>query len=76
MKLLRHFLHLRMAGRRLLSARARVRGRVYTVTVPLPLGRAAATSTRGGAAPADAGVPTDSTPAVPRQCDLCLVASR
>ncbi|HEY0198355.1 MAG TPA: hypothetical protein VGC19_07420 [Rhodanobacter sp.] len=37
MKLLRDFIRLRAAGRRLLSGRRDARGRSYAVTVPQPL---------------------------------------
>ncbi|HEY8682785.1 MAG TPA: hypothetical protein VIM06_06395 [Rhodanobacter sp.] len=39
MKLLRDFIRLRAAGRRLLSGRRDARGRSYAVTVPPPLRR-------------------------------------
>ena len=73
MKLLRDFIRLRAAGRRLLSARHDSRGARYAVTVPQPLQRPAIDVSRGHAATiATERATINSSPSH----TLCLVSSR
>ncbi|WP_158882710.1 hypothetical protein [Rhodanobacter sp. L36] len=73
MKLLRDFIRLRAAGRRLLSARHDSRGARYAVTVPQPLHRPATDVTQGHASMI--AVERAAIKSSPSHT-LCLVSSR
>ncbi|MHB1271895.1 MAG: hypothetical protein ACYCZD_03850 [Rhodanobacter sp.] len=76
MKLLRDFIRLRAAGRRLLSGRRDVRALGYAVTVPLPLS-ASGSDPAGCGVPAVASAPATAMPAstLPPSRHLCLISS-
>jgi hypothetical protein len=77
MKLLRDFIRLRAAGRRLLSGHRDSSGRTYTVTVPQPLrDPASVLALRNSPVIGDVRASIDPAETLPSPRHLCLVSSQ